>query len=143
MVSTSVHPASSHCTSYAVRRTFFRLTNSSYSCSPATKFISWIVEHVTLFDTVCRFGSTQERCSFSNGSLASFRIINAARSPQAQFPCYVKFPIGTSYDKILIFKTAIEEHIKARPREWLSLNGFRANRIVVEQAFIEYVIVVQ
>jgi hypothetical protein len=32
--------------------------------------------------------------------------------------------------------------MKARPREWLSLNGFRANRIYPEKGFVEYLIVI-
>lgn len=33
--------------------------------------------------------------------------------------------------------------MKARPREWLALNGFRAHRIVADQGFMEYAIVIQ
>lgn len=64
----------------------------------------WVVEHVTLFETIATWTPTKERCSLSNGSLASSRIINAARSQQAQFHVFLKFPIDTPYDKILIFK---------------------------------------
>ena len=103
----------------------------------------WVVENVTLFETIATWTPTKERCSLSNGSLASSRIINAARSPQAQFHVFLKFPIETPYDKILIFKTAIEEYMKARPREWLALNGFRAFRIVADQGYVEYAIVIQ
>lgn len=103
----------------------------------------WVVEHVTLFETIATWTPTQERCSLSNGSLASSRIINAARSRQAQFNVFLKFPIDTPYEKILIFKTAIEEFMKARPREWLALYGFRASRIVADQGFVEYAIVIR
>lgn len=33
--------------------------------------------------------------------------------------------------------------MKARPREWLALNGFRANRIYPEKGYVEYLVVVQ
>lgn len=32
--------------------------------------------------------------------------------------------------------------MKARPREWLSLNGFRANRMVPEKGIVEYALVI-
>lgn len=32
--------------------------------------------------------------------------------------------------------------MKARPREWLALNGFRANRIFPEKGYVEYLIVI-
>ena len=103
----------------------------------------WVVEHVTLFETIARWGPTNERCSLSNGSLASSRIINWSRSKQAQFRLVCKVPIGAPYDKIVILKNAIEEYMKAMPRQCLRFNGFRANRIEIEQGFIEYVIVIQ
>lgn len=86
---------------------------------------------------------TRERCSLANSSLCGSRIINGARSPQAQFLVPFKFPINTPYDKILIFKAAVEEYMKARPREWLMMTGFRAATISPEQGFIEYVIHIQ
>lgn len=103
----------------------------------------WVVEHVTLFETIAVWGPTQERCSMSNGSLASSRIINGARSPRAQFWIFLKFPIETEYDRILILKSAVEEYLKARPREWLALTGFRANKVAVDQGWIEYAITIR
>jgi hypothetical protein len=75
--------------------------------------------------------------------LANSRIINGARSPQAQFHIFLRIPIDTPFEKIRIFKTAIVEYLKARPREWLSLNGFRPNEIVADRGYIEYALVVQ
>jgi small-conductance mechanosensitive channel len=51
----------------------------------------WVVENITLFETTAIWGPTNERCSLSNASLAYSRIINGARSPQAQIWIYVKF----------------------------------------------------
>jgi len=113
-------------------------TDTSFDGAPG-----WVVENVTLFQTTAIWGPTNERCSLSNGSLANSRIINGARSPRAKFPISVKIPIDTSYEKVVIFKSAIEEFIKARPREWLSLNGFRASRLVADQGYVEYTIVIQ
>jgi hypothetical protein len=103
----------------------------------------WVVENVTLFETTAIWTPTKEHCSLSNGSLANSRIINGARSPQAQVHIFLKLPIDVPYEKILIFKSAVEEYLKARPREWLSLNGFRAKKIMADQGFIEYDVIVQ
>ena len=43
----------------------------------------WIVERVNLYNTTVCFGTTNERATVSNGTLARSRIINAARSPNA------------------------------------------------------------
>lgn len=112
-------------------------TDTSFDGSPG-----WVVENVTLFETTAIWGPTNERCSLSNGSIANSRIINGARSPNPQFFIKLKIPINTPYDKVLILKSAVEEYMKARPREWLSLNGFRADRIQTNEGWIEYVIVV-
>jgi hypothetical protein len=89
------------------------------------------------------WGPTKERCSLSNGSLANSRIINAARSPQAQIHIPLMIPIDTPFEKIRDYKTAIAEYMKGRPREWLSLNGFRASKIVTDKGYVEYTLVVQ
>lgn len=98
----------------------------------------WIVNHVTLFETECTWLPTQEKCSLSNGSLANSRIINWNRSTQAQFHIFMNFPIDTKYEKILIFKSAVEEYLRVRPREWLSLNGFRCNRFYHEKGYVRF-----
>ena len=103
----------------------------------------WVVQNVTLFETIVTHLPTNECASLSNGSLASSRIINWARSPQAQFHIILHFPIDTPYEKLLVFKTAMEEYIKARPREWRALNGFRVNKIYANQNYIEFFVVIQ
>jgi small-conductance mechanosensitive channel len=105
--------------------------------------LPWMVVNVSLFETVVVYLPTNERASLSNGSLASSRIINWARSPQAQFHIFLNFPLDTPYEKIVVFKRAIEEYMKARPREWRALNGFRANRVYANQNYVEYIIVIQ
>lgn len=113
-------------------------TDTSFDGAPG-----WTVEHVTLFETVVRWVPTQELASLSNGSLANSRIINWTKSTQAQFHIWLKIPIGSPFEKIVVLKAAIEEYLKARPREWLSFNGFRANKIDAERAYVEYMVVVQ
>ena len=103
----------------------------------------WIVENVTLFTTSIVLGATNERATVSNGSLAKSRIINGARSQKAVLFFLLKFHLDVPFEKIEIFKAAVEKFVKARPREWLSLLGFRATRVEADLGFIEYIAVLQ
>jgi small-conductance mechanosensitive channel len=105
--------------------------------------LPWCVTNVTLFETELVFAPSNERASLSNGSLANCRIINWARSPQAQFHIFLEFPMETPYYKLEQFKLAVEEYIKARPREWRALNGFRVSMVYASRNYIEHTIVVQ
>ena len=102
---------------------------------------TWFVEKVSLFTTTVRFATTNEVATYSNGSLARLRIINAKRSPKAIVYVYMKFGADVPYQMIKVYKTAIEKFVKSRPREWSQLNGFRATRVEMELNYIEYVIV--
>jgi small-conductance mechanosensitive channel len=62
----------------------------------------WIVERVNLFNTTVCFGTTNERATISNGSLASSRIINAARSPYAIIYVQLKVRETTFMNGILV-----------------------------------------
>lgn len=103
--------------------------------------MTWFVEGVSLFTTTVRLAATNEVATYSNGSLANSRIINAARSPKATVYLYLKFGLDVPYEKVKIFRTVIESFVKARPREWIAMNGFRATRVQADLAFIEYVVV--
>ena len=76
--------------------------------------IGWIIQRVTLFETVGTWVPTLERASFNNGSLASSQIINWRRSPNARMNVQLNFPIETKYEQLEIFKSAIEEYIRIR-----------------------------
>jgi hypothetical protein len=54
----------------------------------------------------------------------------------------MKFPIWASYEKMKIFRNALEEFVKARPREYLSFSGFRCTRIEADLGFAEYCVAV-
>jgi small-conductance mechanosensitive channel len=82
--------------------------------TPVDGTLGWVVQSVSLFETTCTWVPTQERASLSNGSLASSRIINWARSPNARFNILLTFPIETKYETIEIFKRAVEEYLKVR-----------------------------
>lgn len=102
---------------------------------------TWFVEKVTLYSTTVRFATTNEVATYSNGSLARLRIINAKRSPKAIVYVYNKFGSDVPFRLIQVFKASVENFVKSRPREWAQLNGFRATRVNLEFNFVEYVIV--
>jgi hypothetical protein len=101
---------------------------------------TWFVESVDLYTTTVRYAATNEVASIANGSLASARIINAARSPKANVYLKLKFGVDVPYVKVQTFQKAVEEFVKARPREWMALSSFRATKVEADQGFIEYVI---
>jgi small-conductance mechanosensitive channel len=105
--------------------------------------LGWIVKDVGLYTTTVVLGATNEVATYSNGSLASSRIINAARSPQAVLFFLLKFPIDVPYEKLKVFRNALEEFVKARPREWLVFLAFRATRVEADMGFVEYIVVAQ
>lgn len=100
--------------------------------------LTWYVENITLFQTTVRLAASNEVATYSNGSLASLRIINANRSPKATVYVYMKFGIDVPYEKIVIFKTAVEKFVKERPREWLQLGGIRAVTVESDLGYIKY-----
>jgi len=104
---------------------------------------TWFVEGVNLYSTTVRYAATNEVATHSNGSLSASRIINAARSPKAQVYVTVKFACDVPYERVMLFKSVIEEFVKERPREWLSMGGFRATRVEADLGYIEYKIVLQ
>jgi len=104
---------------------------------------TWFVDKVTLFTTTVRFATTNEVATYSNGSLAILRIINANRSPKAIISVLIKFGLETPFNKITVFRTAVENFINARPREWIALAGFRATRVEADFGYVEYKVIAQ
>ncbi|KAL9186664.1 hypothetical protein ACHAXT_005902 [Thalassiosira profunda] len=104
---------------------------------------TWYVDKVTLYTTTVRFATTNEVATYSNGSLAILRIINANRSPKAIIGVLIKFGLETPFSKITVFRAAVENFIKARPREWIAMVGFRATRVEADIGFVEYKIIAQ
>lgn len=103
----------------------------------------WFVERVSLYATTLYWGATNERCTINNGAMANLRVINANRSPHAQVFVHIKFAVDTPYEKIMVFKSAVEAYLKDRPREWLSFVGFRPTEVAVDKSYINYVIIAQ
>ena len=104
---------------------------------------TWYVDNVTLFTTTVRFATTNEVATYSNGSIAQLRIINANRSPKAVVSVLIKFGLETPFNKVTVFRAAVENFIKARPREWIALSGFRATRVEADFGYVEYKIIAQ
>lgn len=103
----------------------------------------WIIEKVTLYTTSVYWGATNERATIANGALSGMRVINAARSPNAQIFVNMKFALDTPYEKFEIFKAAIEQFLKDRPREWLCFGAFRPTEVAVEKGYVNYMTVAQ
>ena len=104
---------------------------------------TWFVESVSLYSTTLRYAGTNEVATQSNGAMAQSRIINANRSPRAFVSINMKFASDVAYEKVMLFKTVIENFVKDRPREWLAMAGFRAVRVEANLGYIEYTIVLQ
>ena len=73
------------------------------------------VEHITLYVTTVRLAATNEVATYSNGSLAHLRIINAKRSPKAKVYIKLKFGINVPYEKVKTFGLVLESFVKDRP----------------------------
>lgn len=111
--------------------------------TPTSGSPGWIVKDIDLYTTTVVYGATNEVATYSNGSLAAFRIINAARSHKANVNFLIKFPISAPYSKLKIVKSAIEKFVQARPREWVSFFSFRATRVEPDLGFVEYMVFCQ
>lgn len=149
-------------------RTYFSLTSSSYfegillilarrpyeigdriavsnvdQDTPNNGSNGWIVENIDLFTTTVRFGMTREVATLSNGSLARSRIINMKRSDQAQVIISLKFGVGEPFQKIKVFRKAVEQFVKDRVQEWIEMSAFRSTRVEADLGYIEYVVVLK
>jgi hypothetical protein len=114
-----------------------------YSCIVFHSYYSRVYLQVSLYTTCLYWGATNERATIANGSVSNLRVINANRSPHAQIFVNMKFSIDTPFEKIVIFKAAVEQFLKDRPREWLAFVGFRPTEVAVERSFINYVTIAQ
>ena len=55
----------------------------------------------------------------------------------------MKFMVSTHHKKIMVFKSAAEQFLKRRPREWASFLGFRPSEVVIEHGYISYTLIAQ
>lgn len=94
------------------------------------------VQDVTLFNTTLVYGVTNERATLSNSSMANSRILNMARSPNAQVFVFFKFSVEVEYEKVDVFQQALRKFVRARPREWANFGAFRSTKIVADLGYI-------
>ena len=84
------------------------------------------MEDITLATTTLRYARTNEVCTVNNSSIASTRIINLARSPNAtvqfEFAAHISIFEG---DKLEQLRKEIEKYIDERPRVWDALSHIR------------------
>ena len=55
----------------------------------------------------------------------------------------MKFGINTHYKKIQVFRSAAEQYLKQRPREFAAMLGFRPSDVAVDRGYIEYILIAQ
>jgi hypothetical protein len=79
----------------------------------------------------------------ANGSIARSRIINMNRSDKPNVMVHLKFGVDVPYQKIKVFRFAVETFVYDRPREWMKSIGFRSTRVEADLGFIEYVVILQ
>jgi hypothetical protein len=99
---------------------------------------TWFVRDVTLFHTTLALAGTGEQATIANGVIAKSRIINGARSPNAILYVTLRFGVDVPYQNVETFRKAVEVFVKARPREWVSILGFRISSIEAERGYMEY-----
>ena len=103
----------------------------------------WIVENVDLYSTTVRLGSTREYATFTNGSLASSRILNLKRSEKPNIYMYLKFTMNVSQEQLDEFRRRIIVFIKDRPREWIKVVSLRCTDVETEQQYLKFALIVQ
>ncbi len=89
-----------------------------------------------MFNTTLVYGATNERATLSNSSMASSRILNMARSPNAQVFVFFKFSVEVEYEKVEVFQQALRKFVRARPREWANFAAFRPTKIMADLGYI-------
>jgi small-conductance mechanosensitive channel len=118
--------------------------NVPFPLSPLTSQITEISQDITLFSTTLRFGATNEVATVSNGSIASARITNCARSKNAAVHILLKLHIkmheGRNVD---LFREALENFVLDHPNIWDSIVLFRCEEIDADNEFVVYRLVVR
>lgn len=115
-----------------------RATLSNGAIAVRTNHFIRLCQSVALFHS-----PTATLSSYCIVPVQNLRVINAARSPNATVYVELKFGIDTPYEKIAIFRTAVEQFLKDRPREWLTFVGFRPAEVAVDRGYIGYKIIAQ
>jgi hypothetical protein len=86
-----------------------------------------------------RFGASNEVSTVSNGSIASARITNCARSKHAVVHLFLKLHIHLHQGRnIDLFREALENYVIDYPNVWDSIVFFRCEEIDTDNEFVMY-----
>lgn len=112
-------------------------------CPDISKY-SWFVEDITLATTTLRFARTNEVCTVNNSSLASTRIVNLARSPNAtihmDFAAHVRILEDNKFEQ---FRKAMEKYVHERPRIWECVSHVRHGTVDVDMERVDLSVAVR
>ncbi|KAL7573195.1 hypothetical protein ACA910_018852 [Epithemia clementina (nom. ined.)] len=90
---------------------------------------SWFVEDINLWCTTLRYARTNEVSTINNAAIASSRIVNCNRSPNAivEVDFYSNLSILEG-KKLVEFRTALERYVKDHPRTWEAVAFIRHDK---------------
>lgn len=94
---------------------------------------------ISLFSTTLRFAASNEVATVSNGSLASSRITNCARSMNATVHTVLKFHISCHQGRAIEnYRDAVDKFVHERPNIWDSVLFFRMEEIDPNNEVVTY-----
>lgn len=77
---------------------------------------------MSLFSTTVRFAGTNEVASISNASIATLRVVNGNRSPNAIIVLQLPYKLALIDEKKLpALRKFVDTYIKGQPSDWRSL----------------------
>ncbi|KAL3920631.1 MAG: hypothetical protein SGILL_003161 [Bacillariaceae sp.] len=89
--------------------------------------------------TTLRYAASNEVATVSNGSLASARITNCARSISATVHTLLKFHISCHQGRLIDdFRDAVDKYVQERPNIWDSVIFFRMEEIDPNNEVVTY-----
>ena len=74
----------------------------------------------------------------NNGSIASSRIVNCNRSPSALITYSFRFQLSTTDEQLSVFREAVEQFVKDRPRIWDQVLFLRCELIDQDVELMEF-----
>lgn len=106
---------------------------------------TWMVERFDLFTTTLRHSASDEVTTVPNHALAHTRIVNKTQFKNAMVHVKLHFSLGFAgaSNKLERFQLDVEDFVRSRPREWMSLKGLRFTRVLAESGREEYTLTAQ
>ena len=103
-----------------------------------------LIVDISLFSTTLRYAASNEVATVSNGSLATARITNCARSPNALVVLFLKLHLRFhDDDSAERFRNAVDNYVHDNPEEWDSVVYFRCEEIDTDNEFVLYRLMVR